>query len=154
MASQIADIVDYTAWRAGTFVAGLTSVAGAGQGIYSDPFRPGETIAAAPSNPVAPFSHWSELPTAPAIQYVTQSGTVEIAWTIPMRLWVSKAPIEDVRRTLLPFFDRYLAAFVPDPTLGGLAVRSYIASFGVQGNDDWAWLAVSLVAVELVLYTV
>ena len=154
MGSNVADIVDYTAWRAGTFIPGLTSVAGAGQGVYSDPFRPGETIAAAPSNPVAALSHWSELPTAPAINYVTQSGTVEIAWTIPMKLFISKAPIEDVRRILLPFYDGYLAAFVPDPTLGGLAVRSYFASFGVQGNDDWAWLAVSLVAVELVRYTV
>ena len=150
--SNIEALVDYTAWRAGFYVAGIKSVAGAGQGLYPDPLRPGQMIVPAPSNPVAPFSHWSELPTAPAIEYITQDGVVELAWTLPMRLWVSKAPIEEVRRTLLPMYARYLAAFVPDPTLGGLALRWHSLTFGVQGNDDWAWLAVSLVAVEEVSY--
>ena len=152
MSSNVATLVDYTAWRAGIYVPGLTSVAAAGQDVYPDPFRAGQTIAAAASNPVAPLSHWSELPTAPAVEWIDQDGTVQLAWTIPMRLWISKAPIEDVRRILLPFYDRYLAAFVPDPTLGGLALRSQIAGFSVASNDDWAWLEVRLTAVEMVRY--
>lgn len=152
--SNIALIVDYTAAVAAS-IPGVVGVAGSGQGTVDDPLRPGQKIAAAGSNPSAPYTHWSEVPGAPPVEWVSQSGTVEIAWTIPMRLWL---PAEDgeARRAALPFYDGYLRAFVRDPFLGAypgnLALRTEVARFAIGGDKNWSWLDVGLRVWERVNY--
>jgi hypothetical protein len=123
-----------------------------GSETFADPLRPGSKIAAATEWPAIPFTHQSLEPTAPGVAAFTQDGLYELVWTIPMRLWVQKAPIDQVRRMLLPFYDRYLAAFVPDKTLGGLCQTSHINRFGIANAGDWAWLEVDLQVIELVSY--
>lgn len=150
--SDIAQIIDYTAQIAAG-IEGIKSVAATGQGFYEDPLRPGQKIEAADAGPATPYAHWSEVPAAPPVTWESQDGTVEISWTIPMRLWLPKAD-KEARRTALPFYDRYLRAFVTDPELNGgtLALRSQIARFHIGGDKDWSWLDVGLLVVERVNY--
>jgi len=152
--SNIATIIDYTAAMAAG-IPGMQAVAASGQGVVDDPLRPGQKIATAPAAPSTPFTHWSEVPGAPAVMWVSQSGTVELTWTIPMRLWLPKTD-EDARRTAMPFYDHYLRAFVSDPFLGAypdnLALRSELTGFSIGGDKDWSWLDVRLVVVERVNY--
>ena len=152
--SNIASIVDYTAALVGREVSGVKSVWGAGQGVYDDPLHPGHKIQPAGGNPREPFTHWSELPDAPVITWETQSGTVRIDWKLPMRLWLPKADLAETRRVALPFYDRYLRAFVLDPRLGGLALGMTDFTFDHGGDDDWAWLGFGLTIAELVNYGV
>lgn len=149
--SNIVRIVDYTAVVAAG-IDGVKSVAASGQGDYEDPLRVGSSVAAAPSNPTSAFSHWSDVPDAPPVEWVSQSGTVELAWKVPMRLWLPKGDLAEVRRQVLPFYDRYLRAFVRDRTLGGLVLRADIMRFAIGGNDSWSWLDVGLTAIERVNY--
>jgi hypothetical protein len=159
--SSIALIVDYTAQIAagiqgvalpnGT-TAGVRSTFGAGQGVYADPLHPGQMIAPAPENPLEPFTHFSNLPDAPTIARVTQDGVVELAWTLPMQFFVPRGDLRTVRQTLLPFFDAYLAVFLPQWTLGGLCLASWISSVKVESDADWAWLAMDLHVEELLNY--
>lgn len=148
--SRIADIVDYTAVIAAG-IEGVKVVAAAGQGYYDDPLRPGQKIAAAPEANTNPYTHWSEVPSAPEIMWVSQQGGVELTWTIPMRLWLPKTNAE-ARRTALPFYDRYLRAFVLRPTIDGLALRSAVSRFVIGGDKDWSWLDTGLMVVERVTY--
>ena len=94
----------------------------------------------------------SNLPDAPTITRVTQGGVVELAWTLPMQLFVPRGDLRTVRQTLLPFFDAYLAAFLPQWTLGGLCLASWISSVKVESDADWAWLAMDLHVEELLNY--
>lgn len=151
MSSDIAEIIDYTAAVAAG-IPGVRQVYGAGQGLIADPLRPGQTVAAAPDRAQAPFTHTSEIPDAPAVDYLTQTGTIEVVWTVPMRLYVNRSRLEDVRRALLPFYDAYLGAFAVDRTLGGLCALAWIGSLKVEADDDWAWLAVDLSVREYVSY--
>lgn len=154
--SKIVTIVDYTAAIAAG-IDGVKSVAASGQGVIDDPLRPGQKIATALENPTDPFQHWSDVPGAPTVVWVSQTGTVEITWHVPMRLWLPQDAGE-ARRVALPFYDRYLRAFVGDPFLGDreqgthLALRSEIARFAVGGDKNWSWLDVGLVVVERVNY--
>jgi hypothetical protein len=162
MSSNIASIVDYTAQVAAGIqdvalpngeVVGIRSVYGAGQERYPDPLNPGQNIQPAPENALEPFTHISDLPDAPTVAYLTQDGTVEFTWMVPMWLYVPRGDLATLRAVLLPFFDAYEAAFAPDPTLGGLAVLSYISSFGkVEVADDWARLPIDLRVTEMVRY--
>jgi len=159
MGSQINTIVDYTAQRAGVMVPGLLAVYGSGSSGLGDPLRLGSAIRAAAENPAQEFEHWSEVPGAPSVQRVTQDGTVELTWTIPMRLWFLRTDLARLRTTALPYFDHYLAAFVPDPTLGGLALIAEISKLeigedppGAPGQTRWAWLDVHLDCTEQVSY--
>jgi hypothetical protein len=151
VSSDIAQIIDYTAVVAAG-IAGVRQVYGAGQGLYADPLRAGQMIAAAPDRVQAPFTHTSELPDAPTVDFLTQTGTIEVVWQVPMRLYVNRSRLEDVRRALLPFYDRYLGAFARDRQLGGLCSLAWISSFRVEADDDWAWLAADLSVREYVSY--
>lgn len=150
-ASNVGLIVDYTA-KVAAGIEGVKSVAASGQGVYDDPLRAGQKIAAALDDPTAAFSHWSELPGAPPVEWVSQSGTVELTWYVPMRLWLPKSSTEEVRRLALPFYDRYIRAFVLDRTLGDLVLRTQVSRFAIGGDKDWSWLDVGLTAVERVSY--
>lgn len=152
--SFIATVVDTTAALAAG-IEGVKAVAGAGTGLVDDPLRGGQKIASAGPTPSV-FAHWSEVPSAPALTWVSQSGTVELQWMIPMRLWLPKAD-EEARRNAIVFYDRYLRAFTRDPFLGAypdnLLLRSMIAGFEIGGDKDWSWLDIRYVAVERVNYT-
>jgi hypothetical protein len=161
VSSNIAAIVDYSAQLAasvqgiylpnGTTV-GVRSVYGAGQGVYGDPLHPGQLIQPAPEEAIEAFMHVSDLPDAPIIAPYTQDGMVELTWLVPMRLYVPRGDLRTARQTLLPFYDAYLAAFVPDIRLGGLALIAYLASYRIESDSDWAWLAMDLHVEELVAY--
>lgn len=148
--SQIERIIDYTATVAAG-IEGVKTVAAAGQGYYDDPLRPGSKIATASVSPANAFTHWSDVPMAPPVQWVNQTGTVELTWMIPMRLWLPKSD-EEARRTALPFYNRYIKAFVLDRLLGGLVLRTAITRFSIGGDKDWSWLDMVLEAVERVAY--
>lgn len=161
MSSSIAAIVDYTATVAARIQGvplpngepgGVRSVYGAGQGLYPDPLRPGQMIQPAPERPLEPFSHISDLPGAPSPKALTQSGTVQFEWIVPMRLYVARTDLGLVRQTLLPFYDAYEAAFWPDRRLGGLCSLAYIKSFTRASDEDWAWLDMELSVTEIVSY--
>lgn len=153
MSSNIDLMLDYTAQRAGLLVSGVQIVQGMGTDLYNDPFRPGEKIAAATEWPALPFTHQSVEPRAPTVNPITQDGTYQLIWTIPMRLWVAKAPIWLIRKQLMPFYLGYLAAFAPDTTLGGLCLISKIARLDIGSATDWAWLQIDLSAEEQVKFT-
>lgn len=150
--SNVGTIVDYVAAMAGG-IQGVKAVFGAGQGVIADPLRPGQKIEPCPSNPTAAYSHWTELPNAPAVQWVSQGGTVELTWNLPSRLWFPSASLADVRRMTLPFYDRYLRALILDHTLGGNVLRSQVQRFATGGDKDWAWLDIGFVVVERVNYS-
>ena len=159
MSSQIAAMIDYSAYLAALHVqnvtnpltggiVGVRSTYGAGQGLYPDPLRAGSMIAPAIEAITDPFTHVSDLPDAPSITSWTQDLLVELHWVIPMRLYVPRAPLDVLRATLLPFYDAYLATFFCNSRLGGLAVESHIGSMKVEADDDWGWLAMELHAME------
>lgn len=155
MGTNIAQIVDYTAALVGREVEGVKMVFGAGQGEIDDPLRAGQKVAVAPSNPAAAFAHWSDVPNAPSVEWVSQQFHVELTWQIPMRLWLPKTD-EEARRVVMPFYDRYLRAFVRDPFLGerpdNLVLRTDIQHFRVGGDKEWSWLDIGLLVVERVNY--
>lgn len=161
MSSSILTTVDYSAalagrvqgitWSNGT-KGGVRSVFGAGTGTVGDPLRPGQTIQPIPENPSEPYTHWSDLPDAPTIIPLSQSGLVQLEWTVPMRLFVPRGDVRTARQTLMPFYDGYLAQFVRDPTLGGRCLIAYIRGFKPDGDDDWLWLDMELHVEEEVHY--
>lgn len=144
------EIVDRTAAIAGV-IPGVRATFAVGTGLVDDPLRAGQKIATAESAPVATFTHWSEVPSAPAVKWLTQDKTVEVSWNVPMRLFLPKQPA-DARRAAIPFYDGYLRAFVVDNTIGGLANRTHIGQFNIGGDKDWSWLDVGLVVVEVINY--
>lgn len=154
MSSKIERIVDFTARIAGG-IDGIKSVSASGQGYYDDPLRPGQKIAVAGVEPKEPYSHMSDIPAAPMVKYVNQSGGVELTWHVPMRLWLPKTD-DDARRTGLPFYDRYLRAFLLNYYLNdgteNLALRTELTGFRPGGDKDWSWLDIQLTVVERVEY--
>lgn len=151
-ASNIASIIDYSAALAAG-ISGIKAVFGSGQGATDDPLRPGSKVMGAPSNPTEPYTHWSTEPSAPPVEWVSQEGTVELTWLIPMRLWLPAGDLALARKMALPFYDGYLRAFITDRRLGDLVLRSQVARFAVGGDPDWSWLDIGLTAVERVTYT-
>lgn len=149
--SNIAIVADYVAALAAG-ISGVKAVYGTGTGSINDPLRPGKKVQAAGSDPVEPFEHWTEVPAAPTIKWMTQSGLVELTWTIMSRLWLSREPVSELRRAALPFYDGYLGAFVRDFQLGGYVQRSELQGLSIGTDDDWAWLEVRLAAYEMVQY--
>ena len=150
--SRIGEIIDYTASRA-ALIPGVASVAGMGAELYDDPHHPGQKIQAGTEWPAEPFTHQSMEPSAPSVAPYTQDGQVEVTWTIPMRLWVQKAPVNEVRRQLLPFYARYLRVFGTDFWLSGLCESSRIRSFTIGSTSgDWDYLQVDLEVKELIDY--
>ncbi len=148
--SNIERIIDFTAVVAAG-IPGVKTVAASGQGYYDDPLSPGQKIQAAGETPTTVYTHWSEVPSAPPVEWVSQSGTVELMWTIPMRLWLPKTNLE-ARRTALPFYDGYLRAFIINWRLDDQVLRSNVSKFMIGGDKDWSWLDIGLVAVERVTY--
>lgn len=151
MSSAIGEIVDYTA-QVAAGITGVTAVFGAGLGTIGDPLRPGQTIQAAPDAPTGPFTHWSDLPKSTVLERVSQTGSVSYVWDLPMRLWLARADLANLRRTALPFYDRYLHAFMADPTLGGLCLIATPTRFDLGDDAVWGWLDVNLEVAELVTY--
>lgn len=150
MGSDVMEIVDRTAAIAAE-IPGVRATCAVGTGLVDDPLRPGQKIATAESNPVATYTHWSEVPSAPVVKWLTQNKTIEVSWNIPMRLYLPRSP-EQARLAAIPFYDGYLRAFTVDNTIGGLANRSYIAQFLIGGDKDWSWLDVGLIVVEIINY--
>ncbi len=151
MSSDIAQIVDYSAVVASR-VPGVTAVFGLGGGFYDDPLRPGQGLQPVPEKVAMPGTHTSDVPDAPEIAPMTQTGTFELVWSVPMRLYVARSRLIDVRRALVPFYDAYLAAFARDRTLAGLCSLSHIKSMSVEADDAWAWLAMDLSVQEFVAW--
>lgn len=151
MGSAIARIVDYTA-QVAAGLPGVTAVFGVGEGTIGDPLRPGQTIQAAPDAPTAPMTHWSDLPKTTRLDRVTQDGMVEYIWDLPMRFWLGRADLANMRRTALPLYDGYLHAFMADPTLGGHCLLATPNRFELGDDEVWAWLDVNLEVTELVAY--
>lgn len=154
--SQIQTIIDYTAAVAAREIEGVKMIFGAGSGLVDDPLRPGRKVLPAPSDPPGPFCHWSDVPNAPDVEWVSQNFTAELEWQVPMRLWLPKQD-EEARRLVLPFYDRYLRAFMRDPFLGerpysDLALRTSISHLRIGGDKEWSWLDVGLLVVERVNY--
>lgn len=161
MSSNIRSIVDYTAAKAAGIqgivlpngeTVGVRSIYGAGQGIYDDPLRPGQTIQPAPESATEPLMHVSRLPDAPTIEWISQTGTVELTWTIQMSLFIARGDAATAAQVVLPFYDAYLAAFTADPMLGGLCMVSRISSFKTGTDESWCWLDVDLEVLEQVSY--
>ena len=160
MSSQIAAMVDYSAYLAASQVqnvtnpltggiVGVRSVYGAGQNLYPDPLRAGSMIAPAIETITEPYTHVSDIPDAPSIVTWTQDLLVELEWVIPMRLYVPRAPLEVLRATLLPFYDVYLRTFFRDSRLGGLATEAHIAAMRVGIDDlNGGFLAMDLHVLE------
>lgn len=161
MSSAIGLIVDYTAARAATLVqdvriangdlVGVRSAFGAGQGVLADPLRPGSVIQPCPEKPSEPLQHWSLLPDAPAIEWLSQTS-LDLTWTIPMRLYLQRSDAATAAQVCLPFYDAYLGAFAIDPTLGGLVVVSRIRSIKAASDESWYWLDMEMEAEEVVSY--
>lgn len=148
MSSRIAEIVDYTAQVAGR-IAGVTAVFGVGTGLVGDPRRPGQTIAAAPDAPTSAFTHWSDLPDSTAIERLSQTSD-EYTWDLPMRLWLPRADMANMRRLAVPFYASYTQAFMADPTLGGLCLVTGRMTLRTGDDDVWAWIDVNLEVTEVV----
>ncbi len=157
MSTNIAAIVDYSAQVAASIqdvrlyngeTIGVRAVFGTGQGLYTDPLHPGEYIQPAPENPDEPYTHVSDLPDTPAIEYVTQSGLVSLEWTVPMSLIVNRGTLATLRQTMMPFYGPYLAAFLTDPTLGGLCEIAYIKNMRLGPEDQWDRLFMDLLVHE------
>lgn len=156
MPSNIARIVDYSAVLAAG-IPGVKSIWATGQGFETDPFT-GKPLLAAQESPAEEYAHFSDLPGAPSIVWVTNTGTEELTWVVPMRLWFQTTDYAVLRQKAMPFYDGYLAAFARDRTLRGLCLRARIASFAigmdpeVVGRARWAWLDPKLEVVEQVNY--
>lgn len=164
MASVIAQIVDYSAWKAGHDIQGLMlpngstigvrATFGVGQSFYPDPLRPDPAdltnLQPAPENPFEPYTHFSDLPDAPTLAWLTQDGAVQLDWDIPMRLWLPRSSLAVARQTAMPFYFPYLRAFFSADGFGGLCTQAWPVRFSIGGDEDWNWLDVALHVQETV----
>ena len=149
MSSQIAAIVDYSAWRAAVYVPGIAAIRAPGTSGLTDPLTGTEILPPADA-PTVPFEHWSELPIGTVIDYNTQDGRMAYTWEIPMRLWLARADIRNLRSVAIPFYAAYLSAFMTDPNIGGFAVNARLSRFEVGVDDKWGWLDITLEVQEMV----
>jgi hypothetical protein len=147
MSSNIATIVDYTA-QVAAGIPGITAVFGCGQGNIGDPLNPGQTIQPAPDAPTGVYTHWSDLPDATGIEFISQDGTAQYTWQIPMVLWLPRVDLANMRRLALPFYQAYASAFTSNPTLGGLCLVSPRLQFRLDSDTKWAWLDITLEVIE------
>lgn len=160
MPSVIGQIVDFTAWKAGHDIQGVLlpngltigvrAAFGTGQGIYNDPLRPTEQLQPAPENPLEPYTHFSDLPDAPTLAWLTQDGAVQLDWDIPMRLWLPRSSLAVARQTAMPFYYPYIRAFFSADGFGGLCTQAWPSRFSIGGDEDWNWLDVNLHVMETV----
>lgn len=163
MPSVIGQIVDFTAWKAGHDVQGIAlpngstigvrATFGTGQGIYPDPLRPNPSdptnLQPAPENPLEPYTHFSDLPDAPTLAWLTQDGAVQLDWDVPMRLWLPRGNLAVARQTAMPFYWPYIKAFCSPDGFGGLCQIVRPPTFAIGGDEDWNWLNVNLRVQEL-----
>ena len=149
MSSQIAAIVDYSAWRAAVYVPGIAAIRAPGTSGLLDPLT-GTDILPPADAPTVPFEHWSELPSGTSIEHASQDGRTAYTWEVPMRLWLARVDIRNLRSVAIPFYAAYLSAFMPDPTLGGLCLYSRPTRFEVGVDDKWGWLDITLEVQEMV----
>ena len=147
MSSAIAEIVDQTAAVA-ALLPGMKSVRGVGSGLVIDPLNPGQFILAAPGSPTGTFEHWSDLPDATSVTYETQDGTLLYLWDLPMRLWLPRTDLTEMRRVAIPFIQAYPAAMLADRTLGQLCTGISRFRFSTGSDDKFAWLDLNLELVE------
>lgn len=159
MASRIAEIVDASAAVAARVqglplrdggTVGVTAVFGAGGSGIGDPLRPGSPIAPAPDEPMQAYSHFSDLPDAPTVDWLDQEADLELTWSVPMRLWLPRSSLPVARQTGIPFYAAYLSAFAADRTLGGLCDAARITAIAINGDDKWNWVEFTLEAIERV----
>lgn len=138
-------IVDASAFVARAFVPGVRTAYGAGasEGILGLPG--GVQIPVIPDSAFEAYTHISEMPTAPKV--TDYSATVcEIEWRIPMRLYVDRNNLMDIRRVVAPFYGRYLTAFHAHSSLGGTVNSARIVSFILGSDDSGAYLGMTLAA--------
>jgi len=168
MASRIAQIVDYTALVAARIkpqripsgYVEMRAVFGTGQvdpdtgePLYQDPLHPGQPLQPAPENPLEPYTHFSDLPDAPGIEWLDQEGDVALTWDIPMRFWFPRSDLAMARQTAMPFYAAYLSEFHKDYTLGGLCKLARVSRYAIGGDEFDSWLDVNLsVLEEVALY--
>jgi hypothetical protein len=159
--SSIQTIIDYTAVVAARVqnvtmpngeVVGVRSIYGSGNGNLPNPLQPGQVVQPSPEKPTEPFCHISTIPDAPTITPLTQDGTVQLDWSIPMRFYVPRGNLSSAVQALLPFYDPYMRTFWADRTLNGMCNLAYIRSFKPDGDDDWCWLDSDLYVLEIVDY--
>ena len=150
MSSNIEAIVDYSAWRVAVYVPDIAAIRAPGTSGLIDPLT-GTPILPPADAPTVPFEHWSELPIATTIAQSSQSvGNMQYTWDVPMRLWLARVDIRNLRSVAIPFYGAYLHAFSPDPKLGGLCAYSRLTRFEVGVDDKWGWIDISLEVLELV----
>lgn len=160
MGSNIAAIIEYSAVVVGRDVEGVAAIYANGLGTYTDPLT-GQPVPAAPETPTQEYEHWSDLPAAPTgwVPF-SQDGDIQVTWDVPMRLYLLTTDYQELRKKAMPFYDRYLGAFVRDRDLGGLANLNVLGTSFVLGMDPpmdpsktrWAWLEIHLAVSEQVSY--
>lgn len=141
-ASRIDEIVDRSAAVAAG-ITGIVAVWGCGSGLVTDPNLTPGTIRPFGSNPPSEFHHVSAMPDAPTLVW-EGVGSVVVTWRLPMRLYLRTADLATLRRTVAPFYGRYLTAFAGHLTLSGTCEGATISSFLLAGDADWAWLDIEL----------
>ena len=144
-----ANLPDYIASVAGN-LPGITGVFGTGQGVIGDPFRPGQTILAAPDAPTGTYTFWADLPNGRG-EWLTQDGAEEWTWDFPTRLWLPRADLANMRRQAHPLYEMFRAAFAADRTLGGRVARARVSAFDFSSDDFWSWLDININVIEQVL---
>ena len=147
MSSQIAEIVDQTAAIAAS-LPGMKSVRGVGSGLVIDPLNPSQFILPAPGSPTGTFEHWSDLPDATSVTYDTQDPLLLYLWDIPMRLWLPRGDLAEMRRVVMPFIQGYPAAMLADPRIGQLCLGINRFRFSTGSDDKFAWLDLNLEVME------
>jgi hypothetical protein len=140
------NLPDYVASVAGR-VAGITAVFGTGQGVIIDPFRPGQTILAAPDAPTGPWTFWADLPSGKG-DWLTQDLAEQWEWDIPCRLWMPRADLANMRRTAQLMYGRFRDVFAGDRSLGGAVESCRISAFDIGNDASWSWLDINLAVVE------
>lgn len=140
-------IADASAYVA-RVIEGVAAVWGVGSGHqFGDPENP-VVIRAFPDLPKEPFTHVSEMPSAPRLVHHSRNET-ELNWAVPMTLWVDAADQGEARRKLGPFYGRYLAHFAKNVSLAGTANNALITAFGLDQLDEtWFGLRMTLTAIE------
>lgn len=144
------DIPDYIASMSGR-ISGITAAFGTGQGNIGDPFRPGQTILAAPDAPTGPYTYWTDLPSGKG-EWLTQDGAEQWEWDFPSRLWLPRSDLSNMRRLVGPMYGAFRDVFAYDRDLGGLVASARISAFDFSSDDHWSWLDINIAVVEQISY--
>jgi hypothetical protein len=143
------DLPDYIA-SMGARVSGVTGVFGTGQGHVGDPFRPGETILAAPDASTGNYTFWADLPSGKG-EWLTQDLAEQWEWDIPCRLWLPRADLANMRRLTQPMYGRFADVFAADRQLAGQVQSCRISAFDIGSDDRWSWLDINLAVIETLM---